>query len=168
MRLLMPEMAGEISEKSGLSVVKLLRQCARNRLENNKVTTSSNDQISKKRLRYEANKTKEQISRNPIILEAIFRHLDPGDVLRVALVCRTWNDVVEQPRSEWGTLIGRDESRYCALIGSDQTQLSYTIRTQLMAFKAPYLGHFLPFAVSLWLKDRWLPCTERICRLSAI
>ena len=64
--------------------------------------------ISKKRLRYEANKTKEQISRNPIILEAIFRHLDPGDVLRVALVCRTWNDVVEQPRSEWGTLIGRD------------------------------------------------------------
>ena len=108
MRLLMPEMAGEISEKSGLSVVKLLRQYARNRLENNKVSTSTStsDQISKKRLRYEANKTKEQISRNPIILEAIFRHLDPGDVLRVALVCRTWNDVVEQPRSEWGTLIG--------------------------------------------------------------
>ena len=117
MRLLMPEMAGEISEKSGLSVVKLLRQFARNRLENNKVSTSTSDQISKKRLRYEANKTKEQISRNPIILEAIFRHLDPGDVLRVALVCRTWNDVVEQPRSEWGTLIGRDMSRYCALIG---------------------------------------------------
>ena len=29
-------------------------------------------------------------------------------------------------------------------------QLSYTIETQLKAPKAPYYGHFLPFAVSLW------------------
>ena len=34
-------------------------------------------------------------------------------------------------------------------------QLSYTIKTQLKAPKVPYFGHFLPFAVSLWYKDRW-------------
>ena len=41
-------------------------------------------------------------------------------------------------------------------------QLSYAIKNQLKATKAPYKGHFLPFVGSLWHKDRWLPCTERI------
>ena len=31
-------------------------------------------------------------------------------------------------------------------------QLSNAIKTQLKAPKAPYLGHFLPFAGSLWHK----------------
>ena len=58
---------------------------------------------------------------------------------------------------------------YCALIGREihifmvlLRQLSYIIKNQLKAPKAPYQGHFLPFAGSLWHKDRWLPCRERI------
>ena len=35
--------------------------------------------------------------------------------------------------------------------------LLYAIKTQLKAPKAPYEGNFLPFTVSLWHKDRWLP-----------
>ena len=96
MKLLMPEMAGELSEKPGLSVVMLLRQCAKNRLKDQ--AANMEEQRSRKRLKQDDKKTKEQIARNPIILEGIFRHLAPRDILSVALVCRTWNEVVEHPR----------------------------------------------------------------------
>ena len=92
----MPEMAGELSEKPGLSVVMLLRQCARTRLQDQAAITE--EQRARKRLKQDEKETKEQIARNPIILEGIFRHLAPSDILSVALVCRTWNEVVEQPR----------------------------------------------------------------------
>jgi len=39
-----------------------------------------------------------KITRNPVILEQIFNHLPPSDIKTVALVNRTWNSVVEQPR----------------------------------------------------------------------
>merc|ERR1712200_105206 len=39
-----------------------------------------------------------KITRNPVILEQIFSHLPPSDIKTVALVNRTWNSVVEQPR----------------------------------------------------------------------
>ena len=38
-------------------------------------------------------------------------------------------------------------------------QLSYAIKNQLKAPKAPYWGHFFLFAGSLWHKDSWLPCS---------
>ena len=96
MKLLMPEMTGEISEKPGMSVVMLLRQCARTRLKEQAAVTE--EQRSRKRLKQDDKETKRQIARNPIILEGIFRHLAPRDILNVALVCRTWNEVVEHPR----------------------------------------------------------------------
>ena len=39
-----------------------------------------------------------KITRNPVILEQLFGHLPPSDIKTVALVNRTWNYVVEQPR----------------------------------------------------------------------
>ena len=39
-----------------------------------------------------------KVTRNPVILEQIFSHLPPSDIKTVALVDRTWNSVVEQPR----------------------------------------------------------------------
>ena len=41
-------------------------------------------------------------------------------------------------------------------------QLSYAIKNQLKAPKAPYYGHFLPFAGSLWHMVRWPSYREKI------
>ena len=41
---------------------------------------------------------REQISRNPVILAQIFRHLAPSDLKSAALVSRTWWRLVEQAR----------------------------------------------------------------------
>ena len=75
---------------------------------------------------------REQISRNPVILAEIFRHLAPSDLKSAALVCRAWWSLVEQPRYwRWAeTRLTRANfgkkfrSRRLRNIGSVRTDLS--------------------------------------------
>ena len=72
------------------------------------------------------------ISRNPIILSQVFLHLVPADIKTVALVCRDWRTLVEQPRYwAWAhtRISGRDfikkfKSKRIRNIGSVQLDVS--------------------------------------------
>ena len=62
-----------------------------------------------------------------------------------------------QSKAVWSTRC-RDHFRG---VHSDATPALLCHKEPAQGTQSPLLGAFLPFAGSLWHKDRWLPCTER-------
>ena len=88
----------------GLSLLETLRTTARQRLADNQ-----QERLGRENKMY----MMELLPNNPVILERIFSHLDPSDIKTAALVCRTWNNVLESPKYwTWATAsLGRRNFR---------------------------------------------------------